>query len=75
MCVFVALVIQHTLCIRLSIVASSAVAYFSTLFLKGHDFQKEVAEHKLCVLIFCTDLSERFFHFKKNSARYYYKCA
>jgi len=31
-----------------------------TLTHKRHDFREKVTEHKMCVLIFCTNLSETF---------------
>jgi hypothetical protein len=37
-----------------------AVPYFSTLSHKRQDFRKNVFEHRMCVLIFCTNLSETF---------------
>jgi len=36
----------------------SGCKYFSTLFHKEHNFRKKFAEHKKCVLIFSTHLSE-----------------
>jgi hypothetical protein len=74
----VALVIQHTKCMRpiiLSSVAWQGPPYFFTLFHKRHDFRgKKVIEHKLCVLIFSTNFLSNISHFKNNSARYYHKC-
>jgi len=59
----VALVIQHTTRMRriiFSPVACPAVQYFSTLSHKRLDFSGKVTEHKMCVLIFFTNLSETF---------------
>jgi hypothetical protein len=52
-------------------VACLAVPYFSTLFHKEKDFQKNVLEHKRNVLIFSATL--KISHYKKNFARFYYE--
>jgi len=72
----VALVIQHAKQMShiMSPVACLAVPFLSTLPHKGQDFQENVIEHKMCVLIFSAIFSDFFFHFEKNSARYYHKC-
>ena len=51
-CARVALIIQHAAC--------PAPPYFSTLSHKWHDFGENVVEHKMCVLIFSTILSETY---------------
>jgi len=45
----------------LSYVAYLALQYFFTLSHKRQDFRKKVTEHKMCVFIFSTNLSETFF--------------
>ena len=59
----VALVIQHAKRVRRIVSSSVAFAglqYFSTLSDKRRDFLEQVMEHKMCVLIFSTNLSETF---------------
>jgi hypothetical protein len=61
--VFVALVIQHAKRMR-SIILSSVVylhlPYFCTFSKKWYDFRQKAIQHKMCVLIFSTTLSETF---------------
>jgi hypothetical protein len=50
-------------CAVLSCVACPALQYFSTFSHNRHDFREKktkVTEHKMCVLIFSTNLSETF---------------
>jgi hypothetical protein len=59
-CARVALLIQHAthiLPIIMSFVASLAPPYFLTLSHKRYDFQKNVIERKMCVLILCTNFN------------------
>ena len=60
-CVHAALLIHHVTRMRhvvTSLVAPLVPQHFSILSHKRCDFQKKVIEHKMCVLIFCTILSE-----------------
>jgi len=69
-CVFVASGIQEAMRMRriiLSPVACPALQYFSTISPKRHDFRGGgVIEHKMCVLIFSTTLSETFLILRRN---------
>jgi hypothetical protein len=66
-CVFVALVIQYTLLLRLIIlsVASPALQYFFTLSHKRHDFRKKLIRHEYVFGFSLKLLSETIFT-KKN---------
>ena len=55
-CVFVAIGIQHAMRTRLILICPP-LQYFPTLSPKGHDFRKNLIEHKLFVTIF----SPKFF--------------
>jgi len=77
--VFVALAILHTMRMRrimLPSLAWLALAYFSTLSHKWHDFRKEKnnSEHEIYVQIFSTTSVWNISHPKNNSARYYHQC-
>ena len=65
---------MHSACALFSSVASLAVPHNSTLSHKRCDFRKKVAEHKMCVLIFCTTFVRNISHSKKNWARYDQNC-
>jgi hypothetical protein len=58
----VELLTQHAIRKRHFVIYDLSVStiLFSTLFHNRHDFRKTVIEHKMCVLIFCTNLSEKF---------------
>jgi len=61
--VSVALVIYHAIrmrCIILTSEACLAVPYLSTISHKRYGFRENVTEHKMCVLIFSTILSQIF---------------
>jgi hypothetical protein len=65
-CVFVALFIQHPMCIRriiLSVVASPALPYCATLSHKQHGFRKKVTEHKMCCDFLCNFCLKHLFLF------------
>jgi len=71
-----ALVIRHAkpmYHIMLSSVACLALPYFSTLSHKWHNFQEQVIQHKMCILIFSTISVWNIYYSKKNSARYCHK--
>jgi hypothetical protein len=56
-CVFVALGVQHAMCVRQIVMCGlPAPQNFSTLSHKRHDFRKKkkITERKMCVLIFST---------------------
>jgi hypothetical protein len=59
--VFVALGNQHEMCMR-HIVTWSAPLYniFPHYFINGTIFEKHITEHKMCALIFSTNLSQTF---------------
>ena len=62
-CAPAAFLVHHATCLRnivVSFVASVAPQLSSTLSHKRHDFRENVAEHKMCVLIFYTTLSQTF---------------
>jgi hypothetical protein len=64
-------------CVNRSLLSSVAcldVPYFSTLFHKQHDIQKQVIEHKLFVLMFSTTFIWSIYHSKMNWARYDHEC-
>jgi len=75
-CVFLALDIQHTMRMRRTVLPSEAclaVPCLSTLCHKLHEFQENVTEHKMYVLIFCTTFVWKISHSEKNWARYCHK--
>ena len=51
-------------CAILSCVACLTRTHFSIFPQKGHDFRKEVIEHKMCVLIFATNFIGNMSHEK-----------
>jgi len=76
-CLSVAIVIQHAMCMRRIIVPSVAclaVLYFSTFSHKRHDFRNRVIGRKICVFIFYTIFVSNMYHSKKNRTRYCRKC-
>ena len=76
--VFVTLGIQHAVRMRpivLSSVACRSLQYISTLSHKWHEFRgkKNVIEPKTYILIFSTNMSEKFLILRRNK-RNYHKC-
>ena len=51
--------VKHMRRIKLPSVACPAVQYFPHYLIK-HDFQQKKVDHKMCVLILCTDLCGTF---------------
>jgi len=60
-CVFVALGIQHAMCMRFIICGLPSFTVSSHISHKGHDFRKEVIQHKLHAFTFSTPLPETCF--------------
>jgi hypothetical protein len=58
----------------LSSAASLAQPYFRHDLINGAIFDRNVIEHKLCILILFTTFISNISHYKKNSARYWHKC-
>jgi len=68
--VFIDFVIQHAMHMRRAFICGlSNRIIFSTLSHKRRDFWRKDIEHKMCVLIFSTNLSEKICHSKKDWAR------
>ena len=64
-----ALVIQHAMRMRRVLVSSvtfPVVHNFSTLSHEPHDYRQKVTKHKMCDLIFSSNLSETFFILRKR---------
>jgi len=64
--VFVALVIQHGMCMRhIFMCGLPSSTIFSTLSHKKHDLKKNI-EHPMCVLIFSTNFISNISHSEKK---------
>jgi hypothetical protein len=66
-CLFVALSIQHAMRMRLIVICSlprSTIIFH--IFSQTTWFKKNVTEHKMCVLIFSTNLSKKFLILTRN---------
>jgi hypothetical protein len=69
-CVFVALVIQHAMCMCLP----HSTVLFQYYLINGRIFGKKVIDRKVCALISSTNFVWNMFPSKKNWARYDQKC-
>ena len=63
-CVFVALRIEHAMCMRhIVILACPALLYFSTLSHKRHGFLSNVIKYTIGIIIFSTNFFPKIFSF------------
>ena len=70
--VFVALIIQHARHMRHVVIcglSGSTLFFYISISHKLHDFPKINTEHKMCVLVFSTNLSETFLILRRTERK------
>jgi hypothetical protein len=69
-CVFVALVIQHTMRMHRIVICGLTIFFFSHYLITARLSEKIFIEHKMCLSIFSKTFVRNISHSKENSSRY-----